>query len=157
MKKYIISLIVFIFIINLTSTTAAGVRKIGASISCYTCNSRNRTDENCHDPFNPAMSKYIESCKVPKQNHIGVFPARFCVKVIGKTASEGVELVIRACSLENMDNQCGSFRFEKDHLQGCILTCDYDGCNRSTKLFRMSTNCLFNIVIIIITIITMIS
>lgn len=59
--------------------------KVSSSISCYTCNSRNETDINCHDPFNPAMSKYVENCKVPKQNHIGVFPARFCVKVIGKT------------------------------------------------------------------------
>lgn len=33
------------------------------------------------------MSKYVENCKVPKQNHIGVFPARFCVKVVGKTGN----------------------------------------------------------------------
>lgn len=108
---------------------------MSSSISCYTCNSRNETDINCHDPFNPAMSKYVENCKVPKQNHIGVFPARFCVKVVGKTGNinqifflnviylviififlklvETEEsLVIRACSLESMDNQCGKFKFE---------------------------------------------
>lgn len=44
------------------------------------------------------------------------------------------EHVIRACVLENMDNQCGVFRFESDTLQGCILTCDYDGCNGDKKL-----------------------
>ncbi|CAG2167641.1 unnamed protein product [Oppiella nova] len=92
--------------------------KVGASISCYTCSSRNNSDSYCADPFHPAMSKYIENCKVPKQNHIGVFPARFCVKVIGKTVTNGEELVIRACSLENMDNQCGNFKFEKDTLKG---------------------------------------
>jgi hypothetical protein len=29
-----------------------------------------------------------------------------------------------------MDNQCGPFVFAGQLLTGCILTCDYDGCNR---------------------------
>ncbi|CAG2106787.1 unnamed protein product [Medioppia subpectinata] len=99
------------------TTFAAIKRPPASSISCYTCSSRNKSEPYCADPFHPAMSKYIENCKVPKQLHIGVFPARFCVKVIGKTVTTGEELVIRACSLENMDNQCGSFKFEKDTLQ----------------------------------------
>ncbi|KAG8202159.1 hypothetical protein JTE90_010516 [Oedothorax gibbosus] len=106
----------------------------GNAISCYTCNSRNGTDQNCHDPFHPAMSTYTEACKVPKEGHIGQFPANFCIKVIGKTIQTEVEHVIRACVLENMDNQCGVFRFEEDTLQGCILTCDYDGCNGDSQL-----------------------
>ncbi|OTF71205.1 phenazine biosynthesis-like protein domain-containing protein-like [Euroglyphus maynei] len=111
-------------------SNAAGTnRKVSSSISCYTCNSRNETDINCHDPFNPAMSKYVENCKVPKLNHIGVFPARFCVKVVGKTVDTDESLMIRACALESMDNQCGKFKFEGSLYAGCILTCDYDGCN----------------------------
>ncbi|XP_054722170.1 U-scoloptoxin(05)-Cw1a-like [Uloborus diversus] len=109
----------------------------GEAISCYTCSSRNGTDLNCHDPFHPAMSTYTEGCKVPKEGHIGQFPANFCIKVIGKTEMEE-EHVIRACTLENMDNQCGVFRFEKDTLQGCILTCDYDGCNSQNRLLANS-------------------
>jgi len=128
----------------------AAIRRIGASISCYTCSSRNNSDSYCADPFHPAMSKYIENCKVPKQNHIGVFPARFCVKVIGKTVTTGEELVIRACSLENMDNQCGNFKFEKDTLKGCILTCDYDGCNGSTNLMNLNNNRVYLLLFIII-------
>ncbi|GBL80731.1 hypothetical protein AVEN_225368-1 [Araneus ventricosus] len=108
----------------------------GYAISCYECNSKNGTDRNCHDPFHPAMSTYTEGCKVPKEGHIGQFPANFCIKVIGKTVHTEEEHVIRACVLENMDNQCGVFRFESDTLQGCILTCDYDGCNRSTTLHQ---------------------
>ena len=34
-----------------------------------------------------------------------------------RLVTTGEELVIRACSLENMDNQCGNFKFEKDTLQ----------------------------------------
>lgn len=118
------------------------------AISCYTCSSRNGTDLNCHDPFHPAMSTYTEGCKVPKEGHIGQFPANFCIKVIGKTVQTEEEHVIRACTLENMDNQCGVFRFEKDTLQGCILTCDYDGCNRNQTLCANFINLLTSILIL---------
>ena len=49
--------------------------------------------------------------------------------VIGTTQNTKEELVIRACSLENMDNQCGVFKFQDEFLDGCILTCNKDGCN----------------------------
>lgn len=101
----------------------------GEGISCYTCSSWNRSDENCYDPYHPANSLYTEDCKVPKEHHIGQFPANFCLKIIGKKVTTGEQLVIRACIMENMDNQCGVFRFQDDSFQGCILTCDYNGCN----------------------------
>lgn len=59
------------------------------------------------------------------------------------------EHVIRACTLENMDNQCGVFRFEEDTLQGCILTCDYDGCNSSQNLSAQFLNVLTSLLIIL--------
>jgi len=70
---------------------------------------------------------------------------------MGKTLSTGEELIIRACSIENMDNQCGTFKFDKDTFKGCILTCDYDGCNGSTKLFNLGINHSFIYLIIITT------
>lgn len=30
------------------------------------------------------MSSYIEKCMVPKRGHVGMFPANFCTKIIGK-------------------------------------------------------------------------
>lgn len=50
-------------------------------------------------------------------------------QVIGVTEKTGEEVVIRTCSIENMDNQCGTFKFEDEMVRGCILTCNYDGCN----------------------------
>jgi len=99
------------------------------AISCYTCSSRNFTDSHCHDPYNPAFSTYTQDCMVPKKGHTGRFPANFCLKVKGVTVDTDEELIIRACSLENMDSQCGVFKFEDDTLRGCILTCEFDGCN----------------------------
>ena len=56
----------------------------------------------------------------------------------------GETLVVRTCVLEDIASggvQCGSFRFlanpnNDSHIQvmnGCILTCDYDGCNGANK------------------------
>lgn len=44
------------------------------------------------------------------------------------------KIVIRRCTSETMDKQCGQFRLGDDLLKGCILTCDLDGCNSSNNL-----------------------
>ncbi|CAG0901554.1 unnamed protein product [Darwinula stevensoni] len=103
------------------------------TINCYTCVSRNGSDINCEDPFHPAMSKYKMDCMVPKRFHQGKFPANFCLKIIGKNAVTQESLVIRTCILENMNSQCGIFRFDDVEMTGCVLTCNSDGCNRSPK------------------------
>lgn len=100
-----------------------------SAINCYTCSSVNGTNPNCHDPFHPAHARYVVDCTVPKDGHVGRFPAHFCVKVVGRTLDTNIELVIRICSLETMDNSCGVFRYGNDVLRGCILTCNNDGCN----------------------------
>ncbi|KAH9363925.1 hypothetical protein HPB48_015041 [Haemaphysalis longicornis] len=91
----------------------------------------NGTNPNCHDPFHPAHARYVVDCTVPKDGHVGRFPAHFCVKVVGRTMDTNIEMVIRICSLETMDNSCGVFRYEDDILRGCILTCNNDGCNEA--------------------------
>ena len=105
----------------------------GTSISCYICSSRNGTDMNCHDPIHPESVSYVEHCKVPKENHNGLFPAYYCVKMIGISQSTNEEVVVRYCSAENMDNQCGDFKYQNEPFRGCILTCNYDGCNHTIK------------------------
>ena len=54
------------------------------------------------------------------------------------SATTGELLVIRRCVLEDMGNQCGTFVFEGETMHGCILTCDYDGCNSSSALSPVS-------------------
>ncbi|XP_068247488.1 U-scoloptoxin(05)-Sm1a-like [Palaemon carinicauda] len=117
--------IFFIFLIQ--------VDKRVSGISCYVCSSKNGSDVNCDDPYHPALSTYSESCQVPKEHHIGQFPANYCVKIIGTSASNGESLMIRTCVLENMDSQCGVFKFGQDQFTGCILTCEVDGCNVSPR------------------------
>lgn len=122
----------------------------GASINCYTCSSTNGSDIYCDDPFNSAMSVFKEKCMVPKQGHIGTFPAYFCIKIVGINVDTDVKMVIRACVMKNMDSQCGEFKYEDQTMSGCILTCDFDGCNRVSSLYQCpSSLILFSLVFII--------
>ena len=56
-------------------------------------------------------------------------PNLTCFNNLSPSAETKENLVIRICVLENMDSQCGRFKFEQRELTGCILTCDNDGCN----------------------------
>lgn len=38
-------------------------------------------------------------------------------------------MVIRQCAMKTMDSQCGVFKYQDHTMNGCILTCDFDGCN----------------------------
>ncbi|KAL5238295.1 hypothetical protein ACI65C_005705 [Semiaphis heraclei] len=98
-------------------------------INCFKCSSLNGSNANCEDPFNPAMSTYIEKCMVPKRGHVGMFPANFCTKIIGRNVLTNEIMVIRQCAMKTMDSQCGKFNYQDHTMDGCILTCDFDGCN----------------------------
>jgi len=112
---------------------AAALPLARAEINCFKCSSRNGSDPACEDPFAPAMSTYVRACKVPKRDHVGFFPANYCVKLSGTSQSTGEELVIRNCVLKNMESQCGAFKFDQETLHGCVLTCKFDGCNGATS------------------------
>ncbi len=46
----------------------------------------NINDTACSDPFNPGLSSlnlYDSECKSGVENRVGLFPARFCLKVSG--------------------------------------------------------------------------
>lgn len=59
-----------------------------SSIDCYTCTSKNGTDEYCEDAMAPAFVPLEIDCSVPKPGHIGKFPASFCVKMVGTSGNE---------------------------------------------------------------------
>jgi len=104
------------------------------AINCFSCTSRNQSDPHCEDPVAPYYIDYTINCKVPKEGHLGQFPANFCVKLIGVSEETGETLVTRTCVLEDMNSQCGRFKFQNDTMKGCILTCEHDGCNFAVPL-----------------------
>ncbi|XP_003744764.1 uncharacterized protein LOC100904862 [Galendromus occidentalis] len=103
------------------------------AIDCFTCTSLNNSNPGCHDPFHPTDALYTHYCMVPKEGHTGRFPAQYCVKLNGIAVSTGVQLTIRVCSLESMDNSCGMFRYQNELMKGCITTCNENGCNVSER------------------------
>ena len=131
----IIFMLVILLCISRCSESASSRR---TSISCYECNSRNFSNPLCHDPVHPAGVTLKDHCKVAKKNHVGLFPALYCVKMIGKSRRSQDQIVIRTCALESMDNSCGVFKYEDESFEGCILTCNYDGCNSSLDVFTHS-------------------
>lgn len=84
------------------------------------------------------------------------------------------------CTLTSMDNQCGIFKFDNETLkgilidlekesksynlflslslqQGCIMTCNKDGCNRAVRsptyglsLIALSSSILYSLYLIVI-------
>ena len=48
--------------------------------------------------------------------------------------------MIRTCVLEDMNNQCGQFKFQNATMRGCILTCDLDGCNTAPSSHHSHSN-----------------
>lgn len=76
----------------------------------------------------PIYISYTKNCQVPKEGHLGQFPANFCVKMTGTSGESdknnencdkhipseatGETLVTRTCVLEDMNSQCGHFKFQ---------------------------------------------
>ncbi|XP_048743873.1 U-scoloptoxin(05)-Cw1a-like [Ostrea edulis] len=101
------------------------------AIDCYKCSSENFTDPFCHDPFHPAYNNLTTDCGEGRNGRVGLFPARFCTKII---AVDGTEKIIRSCSIESLDTICGPFNLENVLYSGCISSCATDACNPGRRL-----------------------
>lgn len=139
------------------------VRSEKDGLSCFTCVSINGTDEDCDDPVQPAWMNPTQDCKTPvpvDYNHTEYEKlnetiksdyeyfaervwkkerAKFCLKVVG-TSESRESIIIRTCITEDMNSQCGSFKFRGRKIRGCMLTCSDALCNgapgRVTRLFN---------------------
>lgn len=130
-------------------------------LNCFTCVSINGTDKDCDDPVQPAWMNPTKDCKTPvpvdfnkteyenlnetiktqyeyfAQRTWKKERANFCLKVVG-TSDTKESVVIRTCIMEDMNSQCGSFKFRERQIRGCMLTCDKHLCNGA------SANTLFD-------------
>ena len=52
-----------------------------------------------------------------------------------KESKESV--VIRTCIMEDMNSQCGSFKFRGRKIRGCMLTCNDHLCNGAAASNRL--------------------
>lgn len=154
-KKYACKIIFTLILLLCLCRCSESASSRRTSISCYECNSRNYSNPMCHDPVHPAGVILKDHCKVAKKHHVGLFPALYCVKMIGKSRKSQDQIIIRTCTLDSMDNSCGVFKYEDELFEGCILTCNYDGCNSSLDVFIHS--CLFIKFLLIVQVISLLT
>ncbi|VDD94657.1 unnamed protein product [Enterobius vermicularis] len=125
-----------------------------SSIGCFVCQSYNGSDPSCEDTFNSTVqqgtnfssgkNKYLNPCWAEKLHHRGLFPAEYCIKIKGyQSDNPKSTMVIRTCALDSGTltadteivriSSCSPFKFRGKQYNGCVQSCDTDGCNRATS------------------------
>ncbi|XP_074645195.1 uncharacterized protein LOC141901678 [Tubulanus polymorphus] len=133
LTRYII-ILVYIVLINMT---LAAKLMPGMSISCFVCTSYNFSNPHCHDPFNPYYVPLVKDCKQGREGHIGEFPAYYCIKIKGYRKSDGLEMLVRRCSIGRITERqvkLGQFIIERTLYHGYMTTCHSDGCNHGNSV-----------------------
>ena len=62
------------------------------------------------DPVAPYHIKYTKNCQVPKEGHLGQFPANFCVKLKG---TNGNITMLQSCPSKEINWKVLQIRFQK--------------------------------------------
>ncbi|GAB1603630.1 uncharacterized protein LOC115218997 [Argonauta hians] len=130
------------------TNTGAGDRQRLQSVGCFVCNSFNHSNPDCEDPFNNRNNEFYNSkCWSSHRNRVGVFPATQCIKMVATDSETGYRIVVRNCVVDNggttseseigRQSHCGwvrTMKYDGKMYRGCILACDYDGCNVAPRL-----------------------
>ncbi|CAL1548053.1 unnamed protein product [Lymnaea stagnalis] len=80
------------------------------------------------------MDRYHIKCEQGQDSRIGLFPARYCIKIKGTSLKTNEEMIYRSCSMSSLDNTCGLFQFENARYSGCMMSCTRDACNGGVLL-----------------------
>ncbi|CAJ0962060.1 unnamed protein product, partial [Mesorhabditis belari] len=125
-----------------------------SSIGCFVCQSFSASDSSCEDPYNSSISMlpvspteastsahhYQHPCFAFRKERDGLFPADHCIKINGKRMDDPTQtMMIRTCAVDSGSltadteivriSHCGSFKYEGSYYDGCVQSCDTDGCN----------------------------
>ncbi|CAF1592833.1 unnamed protein product [Adineta ricciae] len=122
-------------------------------VSCFQCMTTDPNNDSCQDPFSSLLNPIQTNCQATSVGKNGTFPARFCVKIVGRVTSVDSDanasylnaiIYYRSCLVDNiMDStkaleSSGSFRLKgfqsmtgSIRLQGYMGLCSVDGCNRA--------------------------
>lgn len=102
------------------------------TIDCYDCKSRNGENPLCEDTFLKDTSTFH---LIERNCFYGFWRAQYCIKLKG-TREDGSTIMVRQCAVQNWGSHCGLIQFETakglEDVDGCLETCDFDGCNTST-------------------------
>ncbi|KAI3388947.1 hypothetical protein SNEBB_007422 [Seison nebaliae] len=126
------------------------IKKDVYSIGCYRCTSINHSNVACEDVYEPSINSpmYHPTCQTGRRNRAGLFPATHCIKIKAFDAddwnSSRSTFIFRGCELDNGDitldtelirvSHCGKLVLYQKNYNGCIQSCNTDGCNKSNEI-----------------------
>ncbi|KAJ8318669.1 hypothetical protein KUTeg_003760 [Tegillarca granosa] len=103
------------------------------AIDCYVCSSLKEDNKLCEDPF---IKDLETTTYIVRSCYFGYFKATHCVKLKG-TRADGSSILVRQCGDYDWGSHCGKIIYmigeKEEPVNGCLETCDYDGCNTSTR------------------------
>ncbi|XP_052265561.1 uncharacterized protein LOC127868039 isoform X3 [Dreissena polymorpha] len=108
-----------------------------AAIDCYHCASLQGDHQECEDVF--ARDITTEHL-IARDCMTGYWKGSHCIKLKGKRM-DGTSILIRQCAVSDWGSHCGLIEFDAkgndnyEDIDGCLETCDYDGCNLATTPF----------------------
>ncbi|VDI82085.1 UPAR/Ly6 domain-containing protein bou-like [Mytilus galloprovincialis] len=115
------------------------------TIDCYVCTSLDKDNKLCMDGFkkNLATSIYIS-----RKCDFDFFKATHCIKLKG-VREDGTEILVRQCGDNDWGSHCGDIMYTNgdsgtERINGCLETCDHDGCNTANQMFTFQT-CIFTL------------
>ena len=74
------------------------------------------------DPVAPYHIKYTKNCQVPKEGHLGQFPANFCVKLKGTNGNITILLIVtRAVLAKRLTGKSFKSDFKKWFWSFCVV------------------------------------
>lgn len=67
-------------------------------------------------------------------------------------SEDGTRILVRHCSDADWGNDCGEIRYlygdgKDERIQGCLTTCNYDGCNSAPFRFAPSPILMLAVVV----------
>ncbi|XP_076460217.1 UPAR/Ly6 domain-containing protein bou-like [Babylonia areolata] len=105
------------------------------AIDCYKCTSINGANQACEDPFKQDLSTVDF---IARNCQYGYFGSTHCIKLKG-VKEDGTRILVRHCSNSDWGKNCGDIRYsessesddeeDEERIQGCLTTCNFDGCN----------------------------
>lgn len=131
-KSWYLVHIIFIFLYDVVDT-----------IDCYVCTSLGNDNALCKDQF---MKNIATSIFISRNCDFDYFKATHCIKLKG-IREDGTEILVRQCGDNDWGSHCGDITYINgdsgtEKVNGCLETCDHDGCNAANRMFSV-TKCIY--------------
>ncbi|XP_022318967.1 uncharacterized protein LOC111121826 isoform X1 [Crassostrea virginica] len=108
--------------------------KYAFSIDCYVCTSLNGQNQACEDKFQRDLTT---SLFINRTCYFAYFKGTHCIKLKGIRA-DGSSILVRQCGDYDWGSHCGDILYDagdgrEELVDGCLESCNHDGCNSAIQ------------------------